>query len=385
MFERWAMRRRLKPAPPTPADLERLSSGPLRVGIVCPYSLTVWGGVQNQVLGLARALSARGHQVRVLAPCDGPPPEPGITPLGASIPTDANGSVAPIAPDVACILRTIRVLRDEQFDVVHLHEPIVPGPCQAVLILNTVPVVGTWHAAGGSLAYQVPGVKVLANRVKRRVVVSADAREMASEALGGEYQILWNGIEVDRFARGPAHDKDGPTILFLGRHEPRKGLAVLIEAMQYLPADVRLWVAGSGPDTDDLKRRTEGDGRVEWLGAVDEAEKLNRLRGADVFCVPSLRGESFGIVLLEGMAAGTAVVASDLPGYRNVVSTGDEALLVAPGDAKALASGLERVLADEVLRRQLVDAGRLRAESFSMARLAERYEAIYREAIVEGI
>lgn len=351
---------------------------------MCPYSLTVWGGVQNQVLGLARALSARGHQVRVLAPCDGPPPEPGVTPLGASIPTDANGSVAPIAPDVACILRTIRVLRDEQFDVVHLHEPIVPGPCQAVLILNDVPVVGTWHAAGGSLAYHVPGVKVLANRVKRRVVVSADAREMAQEALGGEYEVLWNGIEVDRFAQGRSTPTDEPTILFLGRHEPRKGLAVLIEAMQYLPDGIKLWVAGSGPDTEALKKATENDSRVEWLGSIEETDKLERLRGADVFCVPSLRGESFGVVLLEGMAAGTAVVASDLPGYRNVASVGDEAELVAPGDAKALAGALERVLADESLKNRLIDTGRLRAESFSMSRLAERYEDLYREAILDS-
>ncbi len=261
--------------------------------------------------------------------------------MGASIPTDANGSVAPIAPDVACILRTIRVLRDEQFDVVHLHEPIVPGPCQAVLTLNSVPVVATWHAAGGSMAYHVPGVKILANRVSRRAVVSADALEMASEALGGEYETLWNGIEVKRFSSGEAMPTEAPTILFVGRHEPRKGLSVLIDAMQHMPDDVRLWVIGTGPDTRRLESLSQGDSRIEWLGAIDDDEKLARLRGADVFCVPSLRGESFGVVLLEGMAAGTAVVASDLPGYRNVASTGEEAMLVAPGDAKALAVVLE--------------------------------------------
>ncbi|MCP3936101.1 MAG: glycosyltransferase family 4 protein [Actinomycetia bacterium] len=357
----------------------------MRIGIVCPYSLTVWGGVQNQVLGLGRALSSKGHRVRVLGPCDGPPPHPGVTPLGESIPTDANGSVAPVAPDMACILRTIRVLRDEQFDVVHLHEPIVPGPCQAVLILNDVPVVATWHAAGGSMAYHVPGVKILASRVSRRAVVSADALEMASEALGGEYETLWNGIEVKRFAEGEVFPTEAPTILFVGRHESRKGLSVLIEAMQYLPRDVRLWVIGSGPETKRLKRLSQDDSRIEWLGAIDEVEKLARVRGADVFCVPSLRGESFGVVLLEGMAAGTAVVASDLPGYRNVVATGDEAVLVAPGDPAALASALQRVLSDGRLAADLVEKGRLRADLFSMARLADRYVSLYREAIFDNV
>ena len=171
----------------------------MRIGLVSPYSLTVPGGVQSQVLALGRALRATGHKVRVLGPCDGAPPEPGITPLGNSIPTAANGSVAPIAPDPSCALRTIRALRDEQFDVVHLHEPLVPGPCETVLMLNNVTTVGTWHAAGGSVAYRVPGTRVLANRISHRVAVSQDAMRMAVQGLGGTYTVLWNGIETNRF------------------------------------------------------------------------------------------------------------------------------------------------------------------------------------------
>ena len=139
----------------------------MRIGVVCPYSLTIPGGVQGQVLGLAKVLRSLGHFVRVLAPCDGPPPDTGVTPLGMSIPTIANGSVAPIAPDVSCALRTIRALRDEQFDILHLHEPLAPGPTLTSLFLAQTPMLGTFHAAGKSLAYELlkGPVKWLRNRL----------------------------------------------------------------------------------------------------------------------------------------------------------------------------------------------------------------------------
>ena len=353
----------------------------MRIGLVSPYSLTVPGGVQSQVLALGRALREMGHKVRVLGPCDGAPPEPGITPLGNSIPTAANGSVAPIAPDPSCALRTIRALRDEQFDVVHLHEPLVPGPCETVLMLNNVTTVGTWHAAGGSVAYRVPGTRVLANRISHRVAVSQDAMRMAAQGLGGTYTVLWNGIETNRFAKADPWPTDGPTVLFVGRHEPRKGLAVLLDAMEQLPDDVRLWIVGSGPETEALKARVAESERYEWLGAIDDHELASRLRGADTFCVPSLHGESFGVVLLEGMAARTPVVAFDLPGYRNVVKNGDEALLVPPGDSAALARALRASLTESDRTDALIGTGLARADEFSMSRLAARYVEIYESVV----
>ncbi len=367
----------------------------MRVGIVSPYSLTLPGGVQAQVLGLARALSKAGHQVRVLAPCDGAPPQAGVTPLGASIPTATNGSIAPIAPDFACTLRTVRALRDEAFDVLHLHEPLCPGPCQTALIMRSAPIVGTWHAAGTSKAYLIPGVRWLANRINLRVAVSQDAREMAANALGGEYEVAFNGIELERFSEpnstnSPEHPSQfgdspaiGKTIAYVGRHEPRKGLSVLLNAMEYLGDNVRLWVMSVGPQTEELKRRYGFDQRIEWLGQVTEAEKVWRIRQADVFCVPSLRGESFGVVLAEAMATETPVVASDLPGYRNVVCEGDEALLVRPDDPAALAAGLKRVLTEPLLADQLIAAGSQRAQELSMDRLAEQYVNYYERAISE--
>jgi phosphatidylinositol alpha-mannosyltransferase len=347
----------------------------VRIGLVSPYSLTLPGGVQGQVLGLGRALRAAGHETRVLGPCDGPPPEAGVTPLGASVPLAANGSVAPIAPDLPCALRTLRALGDEGFDVVHLHEPLVPGPCLTALLVADAPLIGTFHAAGTSASYRWAGRPLgwAAGRLVRRCAVSEEAAALAGRHLGGSYDVLANGIEVERFSTVEPWLSEGPTVLFLGRHEPRKGLAVLVEAMGDLPADVRLWVAGDGPDTARLQALTEGDDRVSWLGRVGEEEKARRLRAADVLCAPSLGGESFGVVLLEAMAAGAAIVASDLAGYATVARADREALLVVPGDARALAVALRRALEDGDRARALVAAGRVRAEELSMARLAERY------------
>lgn len=364
----------------------------MRIGLVCPYSLTVPGGVQGQVLGLARTLRL-GHYVRVLAPCDGPPPDPGVTPLGKSVPTATNGSVAPLAPDPAAQLRTIRALRDEAFDVLHLHEPLAPGPTMTALLVKSAPIVATFHRSGDSLAYALarPAVRWLARRIDLRCAVSRDALATAKRALGeGSYELMFNGIEVERFAKaepyaaGEAEASDdsgpvdgGPAIFFIGRHEERKGLAVLLDALRHLPPDVRLWVGGTGPQTEELRAAHGADPRISWLGRLSDNEVAGRLAAADVFCAPSLGGESFGVVLLEAMAAGAAVVASALDGYRNVATDGIDAILVPPGDPDALGKALARVLGDDALRRDLVTAGDVRANNFSMTRLAESYTACY--------
>lgn len=357
----------------------------VRIGLVCPYSLTHPGGVQGQVLAQARALRALGHDTRVLAPCDGPPPDAGVTPLGNSVPLAGNGSVAQLAPDPACLLRTVSALRDESFDVVHLHEPFCPGPTLTSLAFAHQPLVGTFHRAGMGAAYAFwrPVIVRMARRLVVRVAVSEDARRTAANALEGEYEVLANGIEVERFAKATPWPTAGPTILFVGRHEPRKGLGVLVDAMAGLGPDVHLWVAGEGSQTASLRARTAGDPRVEWLGRLDDAEVASRMRGADVLCAPSLHGESFGVVLLEGMAASTPVVASDLEGYRNVAVPGTHALLVPPGDPPALGAALDRVLRDATVAADLVAAGEGRAAELSMERLAERYVEIY-ERVVSG-
>jgi phosphatidylinositol alpha-mannosyltransferase len=334
-------------------------------------------------MGLARSLRSQGHEVRVLAPCDGAPPDLGVTPLGNSVPLSTNGSVAPIAPDLPCALRTIRALRDEAFDVVHLHEPLVPGPTLTALLFSEGPMVGTFHRAGPSAAYDLlrPLVVRLARRLALRCAVSEDARATAEAAVGGDYELVFNGIEVDRFSKASPWPTDGPTIFFIGRHEPRKGLAVLLSAFGRLPDTTRLWVAGDGPQTEALRAATASETRVEWLGRICDEEAASRLRGADVFCAPSTHGESFGVVLLEAMAAHTAIVATDLPGYRAVAHPGCHAVMVAPGDPEALAGALRQVLTDPGFASRLADAGEARAQEFAMDRLADRYAELYRRAV----
>ena len=347
--------------------------------------MSVPGGVQAQVLGLARELRRVGHEVRVLAPCDGPPPEPFVTPLGNSLPTAANGSVAPLAPDPSAALRTIRALNDEAFDVIHLHEPIVPGPTVTALLLKLAPTVGTFHAAGDSTSYRVLNktARWAAEHLNVRVAVSESAKELAHRYLDGEYTVLFNGIEIQRYVRPLVVRDKTPTIFFCGRYEPRKGLEVLLQAMAHMPADVKLWIASDGIGIDDLQNTYGADTRINWLGRITEEDKLDRLARCTAFCAPSLRGESFGIVLLEAMAAGAALVASNISGYNNVATHDVNALLVEPGNPLALAKALQVVTIDEVVRQRLVEGGHERAHDFSMERLAQSYIQIYERLLHE--
>ncbi len=348
--------------------------------MICPYSMGVWGGVQAQVLGLARTMRRHGLDVQVLAPCDGLPPEPWITPLGNSMPYAQNGSIAPVAPDPSAQLRALGAIWDESFDLLHLHEPLAPGPTLTTLVVKPVPLIGTFHASGEIAVYRWmrPLLRRLVTRLDTRVAVSSEAADMAARHLGGDYEILFNGIEVDRFASAVPASTVGPTIFFLARHEPRKGLAVLLDAVARLPGDVTVWIGGDGPETAALKAEHADDQRLIWLGRLTEADKLACLAAADAFVVPSLGGESFGVVLLEGMAAGTPVVASDLDAYRLTSRGGRDAELFTTGDPRALARSLTRVLEGDPAIAAKVQSGRERAEEFSMDRLVDLYMARYR-------
>jgi phosphatidyl-myo-inositol alpha-mannosyltransferase len=359
----------------------------LRIAMVSPYSLTIPGGVQHQVLGLARELRRMGHEVRVLGPCDGPPPEAFVTPLGDSVPTAANGSTAPLAPDPSAALRTLRALNDEAFDILHLHEPMAPGPTVTALMLRLAPMVGTFHASGEVAWYRRvrKGLEWLGTHLDHRVAVSESARDMALRHVGGNFEVLYNGVDIESYQRPHVTRANIPTIFFCGRHEPRKGLEVLLDAFMLLPDNFTLWVASDGPRMDELRKRYSRDAnvsaRIAWLGQISEREKLDRLASCSVFCAPSLRGESFGLVLLESMAARTPVVASDIDGYRNVVTDGENGVLVPAGDAAALAHALREVTTDSVLAERIVAGGVMRADSMSMRKLATRYLEIYRDVL----
>jgi phosphatidylinositol alpha-mannosyltransferase len=202
--------------------------------------------------------------------------------------------------------------------------------------------------------------------------------------LGGDFEVLFNGVELDSIRSVEPWSSDGggrPVVLFCGRHEERKGLRVLIDAMRTHDLSVTVWIGSEGPDTAELMELTAGDDRFVWLGRISDEEKFARLRTADVFCAPSLRGESFGVVLIEAMAAGTTVVASSLDGYRNVATHDVDALLVEPGDVAGLAEALRSAVDDTQLTERLRRRGSDRAEQFAMTALADRYVEIYRSLV----
>ena len=365
----------------------------MRVAMLCPYSLSRPGGVQGQAAGLTAALVDAGHDAVLLAPSDGPVSLPGVPAervvrVGRTVGLRANGSVAPIALSPAAMARAVRAVRHGGFDVLHLHEPLVPGPPAACLVACALPKVGTFHRAGASLAYRLvaPLAHAGAARLAARCAVSPEARDTAASVAGGEYEIIGNGVDLARFAAAKPWPTDGPTVLFVGRHEPRKGLDVLLGALRRMPAATRpaAWVVGEGPDTARLRADASDLACVAWLGRVGDDELTARLAGADVLCAPSRGGESFGIVLLEAMAARTAVVASDIPGYAAVA--GEHAVLVQPGDEEALAAALGSVGADATTHTgrcapEALEAAREHASQWDMRLVAARYVDVYRQVI----
>ncbi|GAA1833780.1 glycosyltransferase family 4 protein [Pseudonocardia ailaonensis] len=361
----------------------------MKIGIVCPYSLAVPGGVQAHVVDLARALRSLGHDVSVLAPADEDTVVPDfVTPAGKALGVPYNGSVARVTFGPVTYARAKRWLAANRFDVVHLHEPTTFSVSVLALLAAEGPIVATFHTSTErSRTLQAFGgvLRPLMEKVTARIAVSTLARRVQVEHLGGDATEIPNGVDVARFARGPLLPRypRTPTIGFVGRFtEPRKGMPVLLSALQD-PAlrelDARLLVVGRG-NPDDLRREAGPVAdRLEILGAVDERTKAAALRSVDVFCAPNLGGESFGMVLTEAMAAGAPVVASDLESFRRVVD--GAGVLVPPGDAAALAAALGGLLADPLRRAALSAAGRQRAETYDWPVVAAQVLQVYQAAI----
>lgn len=369
----------------------------MRVGIVCPYSLDVPGGVQNHVLDLAAALRAQGHRAEVLAPTAGAAPE-FVTPAGRALSVPYNGSVARVTFGPRTHRRARRWLAEHDFDVLHLHEPTTFSvSVLALLAARGGPIVATFHTSTDrSRALTAFGgvLRPLMEKVTARIAVSATARRVQVEHLGGDATEIPNGVDVARFAGGPALDDlvpglaatPGPVrrIGFVGRYdEPRKGMPVLLDAVRPLAAtrpELRLLVVGRGDGA--ALRRAAGPAladRIDLLGPVDETTKAAALRAMDVFCAPHRGGESFGMVLTEAMAAGAPVLASDIESFRAV--HGGAGRLVPPGDASALAGALGDLLDDDAARAAMADAGRARAARYDWAVVAEDVLRVYRAAI----
>ena len=342
----------------------------MRIGIVCPYTWDTPGGVQAHVHDLAEHLIELGHNVSVLSPVDEPdnPDLPAyVVSAGRAVPVPYNGSVARLCFGPLSLTRTRRWLRAGRFDVLHIHEPTVPSVSMLAIWTARGALVATFHTSTSRSRWlQVfgtvlqPGMEKLTGRI----AVSPAARRVIMEHLGGDAVLIPNGVDVGRFAGAPPlPTRDGrPTVVFLGRtDEPRKGLAVLLAALPELARrvpDVRLLVAGPGDGSEGLAGVPPGlRHHIELLGLVSEADKPSVYATGDVYCAPNTHGESFGIVLAEAMATGTAVVASDLEAFRRVLEDGRAGVLTPVGDAAALATALADLLADPARRSELVAAG----------------------------
>ncbi|MGH2766515.1 MAG: glycosyltransferase family 4 protein [Actinomycetota bacterium] len=362
----------------------------MRVALACPYAWDAPGGVQIHVRQLAIRLRDLGHRVLVVAPSASPPRESFVRTVGRPIRLPYNESVAPVSPTPGARVRVRAALREFRPEVVHAHEPLVPGVGMFAVRATGRPVVGTFHAfADRSLLFSAaaPILRPLWRRLDARIAVSdAAAAFVRARFREDGLRVIPNGVEVELFAGAePAPLPPGRRILFVNRLDPRKGFRVMVEAFRRLALerpDVLLVVAGDGRG-----RAAFGDlpievrARVVMLGSVAHADLPRYHAASEVFCAPATGRESFGIVLVEAMAAGLPVVASDIAGYREVVRDGIEGILVPPRDPGALAEALGRILDDPANRTALGRAGRERARRFSWDGVAGEVEAVYREVV----
>jgi phosphatidylinositol alpha-mannosyltransferase len=360
----------------------------VKVGIVCPYDWNVPSGVAIHVHELAEALIDIGLDIAVLAPGDESEERADyVTIAGRSIPVPYNGSVARVSFGPRSASRVRRWIREGEFDVLHVHSPVTPSLGMMACWSAIGPIVATFHAAiDGRSRMMSSGAWILQatlEKVRARIAVSEEARRTVVEHLGGDAVLVPNGVDVQRFASaGSRPEWSGPgSIAFLGRvDESRKGLEVLLAALPAIAAecpDARLLVAGPG-ETDALQHLPSDIGRrVHMLGRVTEKEKAELLSSVDLYVAPHIGGESFGIVLLEAMSAGSPVLASDLAAFQDVLDGGRCGELFATGDPAALARAATALLRDPDRRASLSAAGLARAREYDWTRVARQVCAVY--------
>ena len=367
----------------------------MRVGIVCPYDWNVPSGVAIHVHDLAEALIGLGLEVEVLAPGeDSDEIADYVTIAGRSLPVPYNGSVARVSFGPRSASRVRKWIREGDFDILHVHSPVTPSLGMMACWSALGPIVATFHAAIDGRSRMMSGgawiLQATLEKVRARIAVSEEARRTVVEHLGGDAVLVPNGVDVARFvAAAPRPEWSGPgTLAFLGRvDESRKGLQVLLEALPAIAVahpSVRVLIAGPG-ETDKVQALPEAlRDRVELLGRVSEHDKAALLSSVDLYIAPHIGGESFGIVLLEAMAAGSPVLASDLPAFRDVLDEGRCGGLFATGDAGALARAASDLLADPSRRQLLAAAGAERAAEYDWGRVARQIMAVYETVGAQG-
>ena len=361
----------------------------MRIALVCPYAWEAAGGVQVHVRNLATRLRDRGHDASVLAPAGIPPAEPWVRAVGRPLRVPYRGTVAPIAP--LSFLSTRDALAALRPEVVHVHEPLTPSASMFAALASAAPVVATVHAyldRSRAMELSAPVLRWIWGKVATGVAVSDAAAAFLRRALPDvSLEIVPNGVDVDALAGAEPRDDlpDGRRILWVNRLDAQKGFPVALAAFAKVLADVPdavLVVVGEGKGREALGLLTAAAReRVEMRGTIPNADVPGYLAASEVSLSPAVGQESFGIVLVEAMAAGVPVVATDIPGYREVVTDGVEGLLVPPRDPEALAAGLVRVLSEPDLARRLGEAGRERARQYDWPIVVDRLEEIYVRAI----
>ncbi|HEY5360582.1 MAG TPA: glycosyltransferase family 4 protein [Streptosporangiaceae bacterium] len=362
----------------------------MRIGLVCPYTWDVPGGVQEHVRGLADALIDLGHYASVIAPANEDELiEPRyVVPAGRAVPVPYNGSVARLAFGFLSASRVRRWLKEGDFDVVHVHEPTAPSLSLLACWVFDGPLVATVHTAmprSRVLHVSAPILQSALEKISGRIAVSEAARTTLVEHLGGDAVLIPNGVSVHRFEKAdplPGWPGDGGTLGFLGRiDEPRKGLSVLLEAFTLLAAErpgLRLLVAGPGDADEALEQVPPAlRDRVVLLGQVSDEDKVRVYHSVDVFCAPNTGGESFGIVLAEAMAAGAPIVASDLDAFRRVLRAGRAGELFQNGNAADLAAAAARLLDDPVRRATFAEAALVAVRDYDWQVVARDVLRVY--------
>ncbi len=362
----------------------------MKIGLVSPYIYPLPGGVTQHVGYLYENLRLRGHDVRIISASHGPQrsSEGDVIRLGFGFSMPANGSVGTITVSPRFNSQVRDMLDAERFDVLHFHEPFVPFLSLVLLRQSRSVNIATFHAyAGYSVPYQIAS-RVLAPyaaRLHGRISVSAASRHFIDRYFPGDYKVIPNGVDVDRFQRAVpiARYRDGvPNLLFVGRHEPRKGLLDMLRAYRLARqagATCRLLIVGTGPQEREARRyvATRRLRDVEFLGRVSDGVKDQLFRTADIYVSPATGRESFGIVLVEAMAAGVPIVASDIHGYKGVVRRGEQGLLTPPRDPQAVSAAIIRLLADPDLRQRMGESGVHRAQQLSWESITARVDDYY--------
>ncbi|WP_105975787.1 glycosyltransferase family 4 protein [Streptomyces geranii] len=365
----------------------------MKIGIVCPYSWDVPGGVQFHIRDLADYFIRLGHDVSVLAPADDDTPlPPYVVSAGRAVPVPYNGSVARLNFGFLSAARVRRWLHDGEFDVLHIHEPTSPSLGLLACWAAQGPIVATFHTSNPRSRAMIAASAMLQpalEKISARIAVSEYARRTLVEHLGGDAVVIPNGVDVDSFAGAkPKPEWQGDTIGFIGRiNEPRKGLPVLMKALPKILAArpaTRLLVAGRGDEEEALEGLPkELRSRVEFLGMVSDEDKARLLRSVDVYIAPNTGGESFGIILVEALSAGAPVLASDLDAFAQVLDQGSAGELFTNEDADALAETAVRLLGDPERRAELRERGSAHVRRFDWSTVGADILSVY-ETVTDG-